>query len=70
MTDVSLPQPSLFARLVNAVYLDYVLKVLGVAGFAWTFLSSWHSLGFGSKAGMLASVAAWVVGSRFSKIYR
>lgn len=70
MTDVSLPNPSLFEKLVDAVHLDYVLKVVGVGGFAWTFLSSWHSLGLGAKAGMLASVAAWVVGSRFSKIYR
>lgn len=70
MTDASFPNPSFFEKLVNAVHLDYVLKVVGVAGFAWTFLSSWHSLGLGAKAGMLASVAAWVVGSRFSKIYR
>lgn len=70
MTDVSLPNPSLFEKLVDAVHLDYVLKAVGVGGFAWTFLSSWHSLGLGAKAGMLASVAAWVVGSRFSKIYR
>ena len=70
MTDVSFPNSSFFEKLVNAVHLDYVLKVVGVAGFAWTFLSSWHSLGLGAKAGMLASVAAWVVGSRVSKIYR
>ena len=70
MTDFSLPRTSFLEKLVNAVHLDYVLKVTGVGGFAWTFLSSWHSLGFGAKAGMLASVAAWVVGSRFSKIYR
>ncbi len=70
MTDVALPKPSFFEKLVNAVHLDYVLKVVGVGGFVWAFLSSWHSLGLGVKAGMLASVAAWVVGSRFSKIYR
>ena len=70
MTDVSLPNPSFLEKLVDAVHLDYVLKVVGVGGFAWTFLSSWHSLGLGAKAGMLASLAAWVVGSRFSKIYR
>lgn len=70
MTDVSLPKPSFFEKLVNAVFLDYVLKVAGVGGFIWAFLSSWHSLGLGVKAGMLTSVAAWVVGSRFSKIYR
>ena len=70
MTDVSLPKASIFEKLVDAVHLDYVLKIVGVAGFVWVFLSSWHSLGLGTKAGMLASVAAWIVGSRFSKIYR
>lgn len=70
MTDISLPKPSFFEKLVNAVFLDYVLKVAGVGGFIWAFLSSWHSLGLGVKTGMLTSVAAWVVGSRFSKIYR
>jgi hypothetical protein len=70
MSAVSLPGPSLLEKLTNAVYLDYVLKVAGVGGFVWAFLSSWHTLGLGVKAGMLASVAAWIVGSRFSKIYR
>ena len=70
MSAVSMPGPSFFEKLTNVVYLDYVLKVIGVSGFAWAFLSSWHSLGVGVRAGMLASVAAWIVGSRFSKIYR
>ena len=70
MTGVFIPGPSFLEKLVNAIHLDYVLKVAGVGGFVWTFLSSWHTLGFGVKAGMLASVAAWVVGSRFSKVYR
>ena len=70
MSDVSLPKPSFFEKLVNAVFLDYLLKVAGVGGFIWAFLSCWHSLGLGVKAGMLTSVAAWAVGSRFSKIYR
>lgn len=61
---------SFLQKLVNAIHLDYVLKIVGVAGFAWTFLSSWHALTFWTKAGMLASVGTWIVGSRFSKIYR
>jgi len=61
---------SFLDKLTNAVYLDYVLKVVGVGGFAWAFLSSWGTLGLGVKAGMLASVAAWFVGQRFGKIYR
>jgi len=64
------PNPSFFEKLTSFIHLDYVLKVAGVGGFAWAFLASWHTLGFGVKAGMLASVAAWIVGSRFSKIYQ
>lgn len=70
MTAVSFPTQSFLEKLTNAIHLDYLLKIAGVGGFVWTFLSSWHTLGFGVKAGMLASVAAWIVGSRFSKIYR
>lgn len=70
MSLVPIPQQSFLEKLTNAVHLDYVLKVLGVGGFVWAFLASWHTLGFGVKVGMLSSVAAWIVGSRFSKIYR
>jgi hypothetical protein len=70
MSLASIPKMSVFEKLTNAVHLDYVLKVAGVAGLVWAFLASWHTLGLGVKAGMLASVAAWIVGSRFSKIYR
>jgi len=70
MTAATVPQQSFLGRLTNAVHLDYVLKVLGVGGFVWAFLASWHTLGLGVKAGMLSAVAAWIVGSRFSKIYR
>ncbi len=70
MTGVPVPGTSFFEKLTNAIHLDYVLKIAGVGGFVWAFLASWHTLGFSVKAGMLASVAAWLVGSRFSKIYR
>lgn len=70
MTVVVIPGPSFFEKLTNAIHLDYVLKIAGVGGFVWAFLASWHTLGFGVKASMLSSVAAWLVGSRFSKIYR
>ena len=70
MTSVSIPGPSVFEKLTNAIHLDYVLKIAGVGGFVWAFLASWHTLGLGVKAAMLASVAAWLAGSRFSKIYR
>jgi hypothetical protein len=70
MTATNISSVSFLEKLTNAVHLDYVLKVAGVGGFVWAFLASWHTLGFGVKGGMLASVAAWLVGSRFSKIYR
>jgi hypothetical protein len=70
MTEIPIPGTSFFEKLTNAIHLDYVLKIAGVGGFVWSFLASWHTLGFGVKAGMLASVAAWLVGSRFSKIYQ
>jgi len=70
MSAVPVPSPSFLETLTNAIHLDYVLKIAGVGGFVWAFLASWHTLGFGVKAGMLASVAAWLMGSRFSKIYR
>lgn len=70
MTATNFSSPSFFEKLTNFIHLDYVLKVAGVGGFVWAFLASWHTLGFGVKAGMLASVSAWLVGSRFSKIYR
>lgn len=65
-----IPAPSFFEKLTSAIYLDYVLKVAGVGGFVIAFLASWHTLGLGVKFGMLASVSAWLVGSRFTKIYR
>lgn len=70
MSVVPVPQQSFLEKLTIAIHLDYVLKVLGVGGFVWASLASWHTLGLGVKAGMLTSVAAWIVGSRFSKIYR
>ena len=70
MSVVPVPQQSFLEMLTNEIHLDYVLKVLGVGGFVWAFLASWHTLGLGVKAAMLSSVAAWIVGSRFTKIYR
>ena len=70
MSAVMTTGQSFFQKLTDAIYLDYVLKVIGVAGFVWAFLAAWHTLGIGVKTAMLASVATWLVGSRFSKIYR
>jgi hypothetical protein len=57
-------------KLTQAVYLDRVLKIVGVAGFVLTYLNAWRSMGVGLKLGFICSAAAWFVGARFSKIYR
>jgi hypothetical protein len=57
-------------KLTQAVYLDRVLKIVGVAGFVLTYLNAWRSMGVGLKLGLICSAAAWLVGARFSKIYR
>jgi hypothetical protein len=57
-------------KLTQAVYLDRVLKILGVAAFIVTYLNAWRGLGFLTKVGFLLSAAMWFVGARFSKIYR
>lgn len=62
--------PSVLEKLAQAIYLDRVLKIAGVAGFIVTYLNAWRSMHFGLKVGFIFSAAAWVVGARFSKIYR
>ena len=57
-------------KLTQAVYLDRVLKILGVAGFIVTYMNAWRSMHLGLKIGFIVSAAAWFVGARFSKIYR
>jgi hypothetical protein len=59
-----------FEKLTHAIYLDRVLKIVGVAGFVLTYLNAWRSMGVGLKLGFICSAAAWFVGARFSKIYR
>jgi hypothetical protein len=61
---------SFFAKLAETVYLDRVLKILGVAGFVLTYLAAWRSMHLGLKIGFVCSAAAWFVGARFTKIYR
>ena len=61
---------SFLEKLTQTVYLDRVLKIIGVAGFVVTYLNAWRGLSFLTKVGFLLSVAVWFVGARFSKIYR
>jgi hypothetical protein len=68
--NVSSVSPGFLEKLTQFLYLDRVLKILGVAGFVVTYLNAWRGLGFLTKVGFLLSVAVWFVGARFSKIYR
>jgi hypothetical protein len=60
----------LFEKLTQVIYLDRVLKIVGVAGFVLTYLNAWRSMGIELKLGFICSAAAWFVGARLSKIYR
>ena len=61
---------SVLEKLTQAVYLDRVLKIAGVAGFVITYLNAWRGMGMGLKIGFIFSAAAWFVGARFARIYR
>ncbi len=61
---------SFIEQLVRGLYLKYVLKAAGVAGFALTLFHSWAQLSFLSKFGLTGSALAWLVGARFDKIYK
>jgi hypothetical protein len=57
-------------KLTQTIYLDRVLKILGVAVFVLVFLNSWGSLSLLHKVGFGVAPAMWFVGARFTKIYR
>jgi hypothetical protein len=63
-------QPGVLEKLTQTIYLDRVLKIVGVAGFILSYLNAWRSMHLGLKVGFVCSAAAWFVGARFSKIYR
>ena len=68
--NTALAPQGLLERLTQTIFLDRVLKILGVAGFVLTFFHAWRGIGLASKLGFICSVAAWYVGARFTKIYR
>lgn len=70
MNSYPLAPASFLEKLTQTVYLDRVLKILGVAGFVVTYMNAWRSMHPGLKIGFIVSAAAWFVGARFSKIYR
>ena len=61
---------SLFEQLTKDIYLDRVLKILGVILFVLVFLNSWGTLSLLHKVGFVVAPAMWFVGARFTKIYR
>ena len=52
------------------MYLNYVLKVVGIIMFALAMFNGWHQLGLGTKALLACGPIAWYVGNKFAKIYR
>ena len=68
--NVSSFSQSFLEKLTQVLYLDRVLKIIGVAGFVVTYLNAWRGLSFLTKTGFLISVTVWFVGARFAKIYR
>jgi len=61
---------SFLDKLTKTVYLDYVLKVVGIALFALAMFNAWKQVGLGTRFLFFAGPAAWYVGYRFAKIYR
>lgn len=61
---------SLLDTLVKSVYLDRVLKVLGIVMFALALFKGWHSLGMFTKFLLVSGPIAWYVGAHFNKVYR
>jgi len=57
-------------KLTSLIYLDYVLKVLGVIVFAIAFINSWGHATTLEKIGFIIAPIMWFVGARFTKIYR
>lgn len=60
---------SFFDKLDKVVFLQYILKVLGVAILAVSFFYAWQHVGLVTKFGFIAGPLAWFVGAHFDKIY-
>lgn len=70
MSTVPVLKQSFFDKLTQSVYLDYVLKVIGVALFALAMFKGWPHLPFFTKVLLIISPLTWYVGDKFNKIYR
>ncbi len=64
------PKASFLEKLTQTVYLDYVLKAVGIIVAVVAMVNGWHSLGFLAKTGLIIGPIMWYVGARFEKIYR
>jgi len=62
-------RPSFFEKLTNAIHLDYVLKIAGVGGLSGRYGFVAHPR-LGREGQHARFRGGWLVGSRFSKIYR
>jgi Ni,Fe-hydrogenase I cytochrome b subunit len=61
---------SFLDKVENAVYLNYVLKILGIVLFGLGLFEAWHQVGFGTRFLVVAGPIAWYVGDKFNKVYR
>lgn len=64
------PKQSFLEKLTQTVYLDYVLKLLGIVLFGLALFKGWHSMGIFTKFLLIGGPISWYVGARFDKIYR
>jgi hypothetical protein len=61
---------SILEKLTETVYLDYVLKAVGVILFALGMFIGWGEMKFFAKMLLIIGPIAWFVGARFNKVYR
>jgi len=58
----------MFQKLVHSIYLDFVLKAVGILIVAITVWKGVH--GWPPSLGIIIGFGLWYVGMRFDKIYR
>ncbi len=61
---------SFLDKLTNTVYLDYVLKILGIVMFILALFLAWNHLSTFDKFLLISGPIAWYVGDKFNKIYK
>lgn len=61
---------SFLEKLTTTVYLDYMLKLLGIVLFGLALFRGWQELSLLNKTLLLCGPICWYVGARFNKVYR